>query len=465
MFFLGNGGASILDFPGGQVAGIVIIVLVPAPGRAVRRVVCGVLHLPHLVIGELPIGVIQEIGNLGDVAYLVVGILKSGQLRAASLGCGIEGLRKRGCGAVIGSGQVGLVLRQNAAYIPFLQPGQAVIPVVDPLVGKQGHAGQGAVRNGIGGAGIIIEGFCSAVNHAGDGILDTFQTALIVIAVGSPQVCRTARLIRTNEPANGVIVVAVGHARCRILHFVQLSISGIEIIVAVSAGGGGAGGSVQTVILEADRIPVAVGLALQLSVLIAIGVCGQRAASYLESLHIAKAVIGKVIALGRASGGSGQGLQHAVGILVRYGAQGAAGLGDAGGCGPACDIVARRYCEALGIYYAGGQTVHFVGVTGVVVGGGILPPLLDRAQLVVAVGIGVGGDDFIRTALGGDGGGQNVAVGIVGHGFRHDPVGGRFQVVIAVVVIGESAVAAGLQAFQIAAGIGARLLAAAGGFH
>ena len=31
MFFLGNGGASILDLPGGQVAGIVIIVFVPAP--------------------------------------------------------------------------------------------------------------------------------------------------------------------------------------------------------------------------------------------------------------------------------------------------------------------------------------------------------------------------------------------------------------------------------------------------
>ena len=251
MFFLGNGGASILDLPGGQVAGIVIIILVPAPGRAVRRVVCGVLHLPQLVIGEFPIGVVQEIGNLGDVAYLVIGVLKPGQLRAASLGCGVEGLRKRGCGAAIGSGQVGLVLCQNAAYIPFLQPGQAVIPVVDPAVGEQGHAGQSAVGNGVGGAGIIIEGFCGAVNHAGDGIIDAFQPALIVIAVGSPQVCRAARLIRTNEPANGVIVIAVGHARCRILHFVQLSVSRVFIIVAVSTGGGGAGGTVQTVILEA----------------------------------------------------------------------------------------------------------------------------------------------------------------------------------------------------------------------
>ena len=202
-----------------------------------------------------------------------------------------------------------------------------------------------------------------------------------------------------------------------------------------------------------------------MSVFAAIGILCQRAASYLEGLHIAKAVISKVVALGCASGSPGQGLQHAVAILIRYGAQSAAGLGDAGGGGPARDVVACGYGEPLGIYYAGGQAVHFVGAAGVVVGGGILPPLLDRAQLVVAVGIGVGGDNFTGTALGGDGGGQSVAAGIVGHGFRHDSIGGGFQVVIAVVVIGEGAVAAGLQAFQVAAGIGTRLLAAAGGFY
>ena len=71
-----------------------------------------------------------------------------------------------------------------------------------------------------------------------------------------------------------------------------------------------------------------------------------------------------------------------------------------GGGGPACNIVACGYCETLGIYDTGGQAIHFV-CAGVVVGGGILPPLLDRAQLVVAVGIRIGGDDFIGTALGG----------------------------------------------------------------
>ena len=171
------------------------------------------------------------------------------------------------------------MLRQNIAYIPFLQPGQTVIPVVKPAVGEQGHTGKRPIGNGIGGAGIIIEALRSTVNHTGDGIIDTFQTALIVIAVGSPQVCCAARLAGTDEPANGVIIVAVGDARRRILHLVQLPVACIGIMVAVSAGGGSAGGAVQIVILEAGVVPIPIRLPLQLSVFIPIGIFSQRAAA------------------------------------------------------------------------------------------------------------------------------------------------------------------------------------------
>ena len=300
------------------------------------------------------------------------------------------------------------MLRQNIAYIPFLQPRQTVIPVVKPAVGEQRHAGEYAIGNGIGGAGIIIEALRSTVNHTGDGIIDTFQTALIVIAVGSPQVC---------------------------------------IMVAVSAGGGSAGGAVQIVILEAGVVPIPIRLPLQLSVFIPIGIFSQRAAAYLQRLHVAEAVIGEVVALGGTAGCTRQGFQHTVGILVGYGAQGAAGLGNAGGCGTARRVVACRYSQPLGIYHAGGQAVHFIRAAGIAVGGGILPPLLHSTQLVIAVRISIGGDNFIRSALGGNRSSQCVAAGIVGHGFRHNSIGCSFQVVIAVVGIREGAVAAGFQAF------------------
>ena len=55
---------AVLNLPRGQVSGVVIIVLIPVPGRTIRRVIRGVLHLPQLVIGELPIGAVHQCPSL-----------------------------------------------------------------------------------------------------------------------------------------------------------------------------------------------------------------------------------------------------------------------------------------------------------------------------------------------------------------------------------------------------------------
>ena len=84
---------AVLNLPRGQVSGVVIIVLIPVPGRTIRRVIRGVLHLPQLVIGELPIGAVHQIGDLGDISHLVIAVPIPRQLGGTSSGGGVEGFR------------------------------------------------------------------------------------------------------------------------------------------------------------------------------------------------------------------------------------------------------------------------------------------------------------------------------------------------------------------------------------
>lgn len=153
----------------------------------------------------------------------------------------------------------------------------------------------------------------------------------------------------------------------------------------------------------------------------AIGILRQGTAAHLELCHISKAVIGEVVALNRTPCGSAQGPQHPIGVLIRDRPQRTARLGEAGRGGFARCVIICGNRQPLRVYHAGGQTVHFVCSAGIIVGGGVLPSLLNGAQLVVTVGIGVRGDDLIRTALGENGGSEGVATGIVGHGLcYHD---------------------------------------------
>ena len=81
-----------------------------------------------------------------------------------------------------------MALCQNVAHSPRTEPGETVVGIGDPFVGEQSHLFQRTVGNGVGGTGIIIEGFRGVVNYAGDGIVNTFQPALAVVAIGCPEI-------------------------------------------------------------------------------------------------------------------------------------------------------------------------------------------------------------------------------------------------------------------------------------
>ena len=72
---LGDGSAVVLNDPRGQIASVVIEVLIAVAGNAVGLVFGCKAKLPQTVIGVIPIGTVHLIYDLLDVSDLVIGKL------------------------------------------------------------------------------------------------------------------------------------------------------------------------------------------------------------------------------------------------------------------------------------------------------------------------------------------------------------------------------------------------------
>ena len=205
---LGDGSAVVLNDPRGQVASVVIEVLIAVAGNAVGLVFGRKAELPQTVIGVIPIGAVHLIYDLLDVSDLVIGILEAGELCGAALCCGIVCLRahrSRAGGAACGKA---LMLRQHRTDVPLRPPEQAVIAVVDPAVIEQRHAGQAAIRDAVGGILVVIEALRCAVNDAGNGIGEAFQTVFGVINVFRLRRYRAiVRLVAVDQTIQTVIFI------------------------------------------------------------------------------------------------------------------------------------------------------------------------------------------------------------------------------------------------------------------
>ena len=219
----------------GEVAGIVIIVIISLLGYAVLIVVGGIPELALGVVGIGPVILRDHICGPGDIPHVVIDIGVAAQAGAAPLPGGVELLGKGGGGFRAFAGGVGIVLGQNAAHIPLAQPGEGVIAIIQPGVGEEGHAQQDAVGIVIGigfsGIAIIIIGLGRTVNDPGDGISEGLETAVCVIAIGSAQV-DAARLAAAHEPAQGVIGIAVDGLGCAVFlvgHGVELAVAGVSV--------------------------------------------------------------------------------------------------------------------------------------------------------------------------------------------------------------------------------------------
>ena len=205
---LGDGSAVVLNDPRGQVSGVVVVVLIAVAGNTVGLVFGRKAELPQTVIGVIPIGAVHLIYDLLDVPDLVIGILEAGELCGAALCRGIVRLRahrSRAGGAARGKA---LMLRQHRTDVPLRPPEQTVIAVVDPAVIEQRHAGQAAVRNAVGGILVVIEALRCAVNDAGNGIGEAFQTVFGVINVFRLRRYRAiVRLVAVDQTIQTVIFI------------------------------------------------------------------------------------------------------------------------------------------------------------------------------------------------------------------------------------------------------------------
>ena len=205
---LGDGSAVVLNDPRGQIASVVIEVLITVACNAVGLVFGCKAKLPQAVIGVIPIGTVHLVYDLLDVSNLVIGILEAGKLCGAALCRGIVRLRAhRGCAGSAACGEA-LMLRQNRTDVPLRPPEQAVIAVIDPAVIEQRHAGQAAVRDAVGGILVVIEALRCAVNDAGNGIGEAFQPVFGVINVFRLRRYRAiVRLVAVDQTIQAVILI------------------------------------------------------------------------------------------------------------------------------------------------------------------------------------------------------------------------------------------------------------------
>ena len=193
MLFLSVRCRPILNPPGCQVSSMVIIVLIPLLPCAISRILCGILQLSQLVICIFPVFSSIQVCFLDNIVPLIICISIPRQLRAASLRCGIVRLRQRGRCSGFASRQVGVVFLQNAAHLSFVQPGQVIIVVIDPAVGKQCHGLQrafsyiGSVSYHLTSVPIIIEAFHPTVNHSRDGVAHPRQAVVGVVLIRRTQ--------------------------------------------------------------------------------------------------------------------------------------------------------------------------------------------------------------------------------------------------------------------------------------
>ena len=73
---LGACAAIVLDFPGSQVAGIVIVILVAVVCGTICLLVRSIAKLAQTVISVVPIGLVYLVCNFGDVANIIIGVLE-----------------------------------------------------------------------------------------------------------------------------------------------------------------------------------------------------------------------------------------------------------------------------------------------------------------------------------------------------------------------------------------------------